>query len=414
MPLASESPTTIQTASTVPGGDARAQDDFLNHGGLITPRPQAAATSYRVREFRDMAELRPYRDTWNQLLTQTDNASYFLSYDWLENYWEHCHADQQLRVLIVEATNAETPDMPQVIGILPLVVRREETKLGVVRVLTFPLHGWGTSYGPIGPEPLRTLDEACRYLACEPRDYDLFDLRWIDDRQGLGESAARAMRHAGFANRRAVWFDAYHVNLHDGWDAYWASRTSHWRTNVRSNLKKLAKLGPVEYVRYRPRGIEFGEDDPRWDLYEASVELASRGWQGQRTDGTTLSHPQVREYLRSAHEVAARFGAADINLLYVAGQPVAFAYNYAYCGHVYGMRAGYDPAYKSLGAGSALTYHMLMDSSQRGDRVLDLGPGNMPSKVNWLNEVVPIYHYTNYSLWSWRAWGLRLKRALKK
>ncbi len=422
-PLATSTPTSAPEFD-----NARALDDFLNNGGLIVPTAPAEST-YRVREFRNFADLRPYRETWNQLLAQTANASYFLSYDWLENYWEHCRADQVLRVLIVETTN---DDWSQVSGILPLVVRREETRLGRVRVLTFPLHGWGTSYGPIGPDPSRTLDEACRYLSNKTpfsgdskrsvppcflgakRDYDLFDLRWLDDREGLGETASQAMRHAGFANRRAVWFDAYHVNLRDGWDAYWASRTTHWRTNVRSNLKKLAKMGPVEYVRYRPRGAEFGESDPRWDLYDTCVELAARGWQGQRTDGTTLSHPQVREYLRSAHEVAARFGAADINLLYVAGHPVAFAYNYAYRGHVYGMRAGYDPAFKSFGTGSALMFHMLMESCQRGDRVLDLGPGNMPSKLNWLNEVVPSYHYTNYSPWSWRAWGLRLKRSLKK
>jgi CelD/BcsL family acetyltransferase involved in cellulose biosynthesis len=386
----------------------RTQDDFLNKGGLIAPRP-FTATNYRVREFRDIADLKAYREIWNQLLAQTANASYFLSYDWLENYWEHCRADQQLRVLIVETND----HLSQVIGILPLVIRREETKLGQVRVLTFPLHGWGTSYGPLGPDPSTTLAHGCRYLASQRRDYELFDLRWLDDRMGLGEAASQAMRCAGFANRRAVWFDAYHVNLGEGWDAYWASRTSHWRTNVRSNLKKLAKLGPVEYVRHRPRGETVGDLDPRWDLYETSVDLAARGWQGQRTDGTTLSHPQVREYLRSAHEIAGRFGAADINLLYVAGQPVAFAYNYAYRGHVYGMRAGYDPAYKSLGAGSALAYHMIQDSCQRGDHVLDLGPGNMPSKINWLNEVVPAYHFTNYSPWSWRAWGLRLKRSLK-
>ncbi len=396
---------------------ARAQDEFLAQSLLPSLASLSQIAKYHVREFRDFAELRSYRETWNKLHTQTPGASYFLSYDWLENYWEHCRADQQLRVLVIESVSPASPNAPQVVGILPLVVRHEETRLGRVRVLTFPLHGWGTSYGPIGPDPQTTLDEGCRYLAAAKRDFDLFDLRWLDDRCGLGEFAATAMQHAGFRNSRAVWFDAFHVNLHaqgniSSWDVYWASRTSHWRTNVRSSLKKIAQLGPVEYVRYRPRGTAFGEDDPRWDLYETCVDLASRSWQGSRTDGTTLSHAQVRNYLRSAHETAARFGAADINLLYVAGEPVAFAYNYAHQANVYGMRAGYDPAFKSLGAGSVLTYHMLRDSCQRGDRVLDLGPGNMPSKINWLNEVVPSYHYTNYSAWSWRAWGLRLKRKL--
>jgi len=395
----------------------RALDTFLGQPKLpIIDLPQPI--KLRVRALNDFSELRPYREVWNRLLAQTASANYFLSYDWLENYWSHCRDDQKLRVLIIESADDLLPLESRVVGILPLVVRREETRLGKVRVLTFPLHGWGTSYGPIGPDPQTTLEHGCRYLANATRDYDLFDLRWVDDRGGLGVQTAQAMQHAGFANTRGLWFDAYHVNLPatgatSGWETYWASRTSHWRTNVRSNLKKLAKLGTVEYVRYRPRGASFGEFDARWDLYETCVKLAARGWQGSRTDGTTLSHRQVRDYLCSAHETAVRFGAADINLLYVAGEAVAFAYNYAYRGHVYGLRAGYDPLFKALGAGSALTYHMLRDSSERGDRVLDLGPGNMPSKINWLNEVVPCYHYTNYSPWSWRAWGLRVKRQLK-
>ena len=37
-------------------------------------------------------------------------------------------------------------------GILPLVVQSEKSKVGRVRVLTFPLHEWGSFYGPVGPD----------------------------------------------------------------------------------------------------------------------------------------------------------------------------------------------------------------------------------------------------------------------
>ncbi len=93
------------------------------------------------------------------MLAQTGSAIYFLSYDWLENYWVHCHDDQKLRVLIIESADELLPLESRVVGIMPLVVRREATRLGKVRVLTFPLHGWGTSYGPIGPDPQATLEQ---------------------------------------------------------------------------------------------------------------------------------------------------------------------------------------------------------------------------------------------------------------
>ncbi len=185
---------------------------------------------------------------------------------------------------------------------------------------------------------IKTLYKVLAYLVTQKKDYDIFDLRWIDNRLGLGDVIAVAMREQGFQVRRAVWHETSQIDLTCGWEAYWASRTPHWRTNVRSNIKKLNQAGRVEFIRYRPdasaksgRSNE-NQVDPRWDLYYACEELAAKSWQGERTDGTTLSHLQVRDYLRAAHESATRCGAADINLLLVDQKPIAFAYNYASLG----------------------------------------------------------------------------------
>ncbi len=129
-----------------------------------------------------------------------------------------------------------------IVGIVPLVIRREPTQVGSIRVLTYPLHGWGSFYSPLGACPDLTLHHALRYLANCPRDYDLLDLRWVDNRQGLGDLTQSAMQQHGFAASQNVWFDTYQVDLRTGWDAYWQSRTSHWRTNVRSNLKSSRKV----------------------------------------------------------------------------------------------------------------------------------------------------------------------------
>ncbi len=193
-----------------------------------------------------------------------------------------------------------------------------------------------------------------------------------------------------------VWHQSAQVELGDGWEEYWGSRKSTWRSNVRRCEKLLQQQGTLEYRRWRPGGETQGDADPRWDLYDTCVELAQRSWQGSSTSGTTLSHPTVRDYLCATHEIATNAGAADINLLLLGGRPVAFSYNYCWRGWVYGIRNGYDPAAVQDGAGTVLMAKMIEDSCSRGDQLIDLGPNYLNAKKYWLTRLQPAYHYTHF------------------
>ena len=111
-----------------------------------------------VREINDIQELDAYRLLWNSLLPQTANGTFFQSLDWLECYWKHFGAAQRLRTLLIY----DGHDKP--VGILPLVVRSEPSHIGAVSVLTYPLHDWGSFYGPIGPNPTATLLTGLRHI----------------------------------------------------------------------------------------------------------------------------------------------------------------------------------------------------------------------------------------------------------
>ena len=152
----------------------------------------------RVLEINDIDQLAGYRLLWNALLGQNRDATFFHSFDWLETYWRHFGHDQKLRVLIVLED-----DKP--IGILPLVVRTESTRVGPVRVLTYPLHDWGTFYGPIGPNPTATLKAGLDYVDQTERDWDLVDIRWVDADNRDRQRTPTAMRAAGFSPRQQPW-----------------------------------------------------------------------------------------------------------------------------------------------------------------------------------------------------------------
>src|SRR4051812_31263724 len=97
------------------------------------------ASMIEVREINDIEEVIHYRLVWNSLFAATQDASFFLSFDWFETSWRHFGRGQRMRVLVVYGGG-------EPIGIVPLCVRREAYRVGTIRVLTYPLDNWGTWY----------------------------------------------------------------------------------------------------------------------------------------------------------------------------------------------------------------------------------------------------------------------------
>jgi CelD/BcsL family acetyltransferase involved in cellulose biosynthesis len=360
-----------------------------------------------VEEINDIHELASYRLCWNLLLPQTRQATFFQSLDWLEVYWKHYGGGQRLRALVVCCDGRP-------VGILPLVVRTERTRLGPLRVLTYPLHDWGTFYAPIGPNPTATLTAGLRHICQTPRDWDLLELRWID-RDGCDHGRTEAaMRRAGFRPRRQPWAQAPVVDMQGTWEQYWGSRTRKWRQSVRNCRRRILGHGKVGFLRYRPRGEASGQGDARWDLYEQCLRIAQRSWQGSSSNGTTLCHASVRDYLRDTHAAAARAGSLDLALLLLDGQPIAFAYHYHYRGRVYGLRKGFDPTFSALRPGTVLQQMVLEDSFRRGDCFYDMGVGSLEVKRHWQTSIATSYRYTHFPITVARAQLLRMKRWLQE
>jgi CelD/BcsL family acetyltransferase involved in cellulose biosynthesis len=359
----------------------------------------------RIQEINDIQALTPHRATWNALLSQTRNATFFHSFDWLECYWKHFGPGQRLRVLL----HCEND---QLRGILPLVVTNEPTRVGTVRVLTYPLHDWGSFYAPVGPTPAATLRAGLRHIRQTPRDWDLLDLRWVDPNGFEQDQAEQVMRDAGLKSKKQAWANMAEISLAGNWDGYWKSRGKKWRHNVSNCTRRMTELGELRYVRYRPAGEARGDGDPRWDLFDTCVELSRRSWQGSSTSGTTLCHASVHDFLRQAHGIAARCGALDLNLLLSNDKAVAFAYNYFWDGRIYGLRMGFEPGFESCGPGTVLQRMILEDSFRRGDRHYDMGVCYLEGKRPWMTKIATSYHYTHYPVDFSRVQILRAKRWL--
>ncbi len=350
-------------------------------------------------------DLSLYRVRWRELLDETPGATFFQSLEWLEVYWRHFGHKQRLRVLLVFQDD-------QLIGILPLVVRTERTKIGNLRFLTYPLDYWGSYYGPIGPAAGAVLDAGLEHIRNTKRDWDVLELRWIGRTQADCDLTQSAMQRHGFPEVQTLIDHTALIQFEGTWDDYLKDHTSKWRHNARRQLRQLEKHGHVEHIRYRPRGTAYGDGAPRWDLFDACQSVARHSWQSRSTDGTTLCHESIRDFLRDAHAAAASIGALDLNLLLLDNVPVAFTYNYRYKDSVYGLRMGFDAERSREGAGNILYGKIIEDSFRRGDRFYDLGPGSLGWKKGFTTSVQPIFQYSYFPRLAVRPQLLHLKRLL--
>jgi CelD/BcsL family acetyltransferase involved in cellulose biosynthesis len=355
-----------------------------------------------VVEINDIEELAHYRLVWNSLFAATPGASFFLSFDWFDTYWRHFGCDQRMRVLVVYGGD-------QPIGIVPLCVRREEYRVGNVRVLTYPLDNWGTWYGPIGPNPATTMLAAVQHLRRTPRDWDMLELRWVADEGVQGGKTSRAMRVANMFSGKQEYQVTSLVDLPGSFDEYLSSKSNSLRRQYRSLVRKYFETGRAEYVRHRPAPAAEGDGDARWDLYAACELVAQTSWQSRVVHGNTITHDRVREYFHAAHAAAARLGMLDVNVLNIDGQPAAFLYGYHCHGHVTTLRTGFDPSLGD-GLGSALLFKTIEDSCGRGDRVIDFGPGEGEHKRRLRTRLESTYRVTYTPIDSWRSQAVRLTR----
>lgn len=365
-----------------------------------------------VVEINSIEALRSYHLAWNALHAETPRAAFFQTFEWLETYLRHCGGHQRLRVLIVRASGRP-------IGILPLVERVEPSRLGPVRVLTYPLDDWGTWYGPIGPNQTATLALAMKHLAAQPRTWDVFAPRWTAHDTTDRGCTEHAMQIADltptvepYAATSVVEFDQFEDEQGDGgWNAYLLSRTKKVRHEIRRQRRQLERQGTVEFSRYRPEPLRCGDGNPHWDAYEQCLKIAQKSWQATSRNGNTLCHGDVAKFLIDAHESASRVGMVDLSLLTVGGKPAAYYYAYHYNGQIFGLRTGFDPSIPG-GAGAVLLNQLIEDSFARGDQRLDLGVGPEAYKRRLRTTVETSSQLSHIARHAWRPQALRVAKKI--
>jgi len=199
------------------------------------------------------------------------------------------------------------------------------------------------------------------------------------------------------------------VDIPASWDEYLANKSPWLQGRFGRTLDGSFGDGSCEYIRHRPLPASEGDGDPHWDLFASCESIAEASRPSDIVNGNAPKHDCVWDYFRASHAAAARVGMLDMSALVIEGQPSAFLYGYHYQGNVTAtrMRSGSS---NGNDIDLVLTLQSLQDSCNRGDCILDLGPGEREHK-RWLRtRTESTYRLTYTPMNSWRSQAVRFTR----
>jgi len=360
-----------------------------------------------VVEINELDRLTEFRFAWRKLWTQTKNASFFSSYDWLKSYMTRFGDGQALRVMVVLENR-------QPIGIVPFVVKETASQLGPITALSYPTENCGSFYGPIGPEPGKTLEAALRHVAQTDRAWDMIDL----GRVALGHAAnqtAAAMLSAGFESHQSHCHDVSYVEISSNWDTYLASLPMDWTDQYFAAEDRLADEGDVSFVRYRPLGSWHGDTLRRRRMLSSLELLRITQRNGSQSESGQAPAWNRLEFMRDIHGSAIDAAVAEVNLLKVNNRVIAGAYAFQREGAIEVVDLAFAPNLGEL-TPHVLFGRMLRDSFERRDTQFYL-PRQCESQLGWRNRSTNTVRYTYFAdprqqarllgfkqrLWRWAA-----------
>jgi hypothetical protein len=335
-----------------------------------------------VTEINDPAHLALFSQAWQTLWERTPHRTFFHTRQWLECYCRHYGDRRQLRTFVVFGDT-------QPVGIVPLVIKRTPTWVGPMRWLTYPLDGWGPSFGPVRADAPATMDAVFQHLANTDRDWDVFDLRGIDGKQLDKRHSINAFRRAALPAAQRLWEMNREIPVGTWSNGDWFLV----QRRISEAEKPLSRYGRWDFVRARVTSSPFHLSATAKRLWHECKHLFERP-------------QQSATWWSDVFAATLETQTADLCVLRNQGAPVAAMLNTVVDGRVLplalGMAPGWGPEVETVCLGK-----MLLDSRKQGDATYLFGPRMRRFAESWPGTPRPSYRLTHFAPFAPRAQIMR-------
>lgn len=332
----------------------------------------------KISIITDKTAFQRLKREWNSLLAQCEHKSFFLTWDWLFNWWEFygsMGAGKQLHIITARDEQGELT------AILPLYKSSTSGAfVGKINLFYFIGSGYESSeYLDIIAAPHMTTDQLEQIFAVlsQPAIDGMYLSDVRHDSKLLPAMQNWCTQNGIYQNKR-YWKTCPFIPLQEDYSHFIASLSKNMRYNVRRRTRNLEKKHAVEFKCI--------SDAKQAEQYiRILFELHRKRW-STREGTSKFDDPQREVFHANIAEKLLTAGFLRLYVLLVDEVPVAILYCFAYDGHIYYYQAGMDPEFEKKSIGMVVMGKAIEASFAEGAHEYDFLRGLEDYKFRWTDK----------------------------
>lgn len=325
-----------------------------------------------------------FEQSWNDLVSRSDADKLFMGWVWLHNWWKAFFQQDSMQLCLLAVYDGQ-----KLVGIAPLYLAYEKTKVGKISRLQFLGNRWR--------DRTNIRSEYMDFII--DRDYEdaviskiaqfLFnDIAWdeLTVCNHIAESST-VNRLLEYAKEKGAVIRVHEpgcthcVVTHGSFDEYLKELSPSTRSKLYNQRKKLLKSSEVELVEVAP------------DQSEKLLQILNQFHQN-RWEKKLFDHRRLNFHTAVVRELAQR-GCLDSSFLIADGEIVSALYDYKVGKAKYGIQLGFNPNFNNKVSISQLHFgHAIEKAFNTELETYDFLRGIGKSKKSYKDSIAKPYRDT--------------------
>ncbi|GAB4509838.1 MAG: GNAT family N-acetyltransferase [Sulfuricaulis sp.] len=317
------------------------------------------------------------RNDWDKLLSRTEQAKVFSSWEWQYHWWQNYGEHRALRLLVAK-------NKTNVVGILPLYAQSinflQFIPLSILRLIGT---GGDTSPDYLGPllEPGKEQQIClafCEFILHEMTTWDVLNFTDIPHEGTFAMTLSNMCMRERLAYDNSAISIIPIVRLPATWEDYLSNLHRDKRYRVRKLRRKLTEAFSVNFHVWDSK-------EKLDEVIDQLIRLHHLRWQDSKQSDSFAS-PEYVGFHRDAIKSCFDRDWIRLYCLTLNDQMVAIYYCYRFNNEVLYFQSGFDPAFEDFVPGQVLLGFAVEHAINEGNKVFDLLKGQYRYKTEWAND----------------------------
>jgi len=325
----------------------------------------------KINVLQDITSFQHLEKNWNELVENSGDKNVFLTWDWQYEWWLTYGVGKQLYIITIYEGD-------QLIGILPSHITIEKIFPGVPRVKFLKFMGTGEVYSDfldviVVPDYKEKVAKLLSSYFREPQPWNILELSDV-----LGNASIAGVK-SYLSSEELMWSAEGGVcpgiEFNDNWDDFLASLSKKMRYEVRSDRRKLDKVGEIEHYTVTDSA----------DLSYAMAEferLHQDRFVKKGEKGVFVSQAYTQFHNNVARRLLER-GWLNLVFIRVDGINVACRYQFIYKERIFDYLPGLDTNWYKHSVGMVQLSHCVENAIKRGCHRYEFLRGDESYKYRW-------------------------------